>query len=461
MSNSNSNSNNYMSNYYGIYTSNITNLLNKNISSHQDRFKLCNLIGDDKCYKVLEIIRDFIKTKKRIIYGGMAINTTLPDNEKIYSGENYDFDIYSSSPKRDIVELVNILNKQDIPYISAMESFHPGVYKLFIYFIPILDITYLPNNIIQSIPVFKNDGYIYPEPQFLKNDILLSLTNNIFSSYRWEKDYSRYILLNNYYPYERPSGFICERNSSQINYKIKQILEILKKWEKNENENENKEGDCIITLSYAYLLYRKECELIDLFSLSSPYVVIYHNNPELIIEYLINNISKNSIITTKRYEPFLRYFPKSVDVYWDDDKTPCMRIYNSTGLCIPYHILQNVKVVSLGKLLLDIKVSEFIAKIQTDDKQQKFYQCMAYETDRMNRTTIENKKINYSSIFSLISNKCEGIQSEEGFLIQDKQYNKVMTRFDYSPSKGNKFKYLEPNKVGSGSVQGIEAKLCR
>lgn len=430
-------------NNYGEYSSSLINVLKKEVSIYQDEFKLCNYLGKDKCYKIIEIIKDFIKSKKRVIYGGMAINASLPEKEKIYSGENYDFDIYSSTPKRDLVELVNRLSSLDVPYLSGMESGHPGVFKLFIYFLPIVDITFLPQYIIDKIPLFEENGFYYPQPQFLKNDILLSLTNNIYSSYRWEKDYSRYALLNKYYQFERPTGFSCERNSSQLNRKIKEILEFIKNQE-----------NAIITLSYAYQFYKKENELVDLFNLFSPFVSIYHNNPEEFID-LLKKKSNKSIIFYKKYEPFLRYMPTSYDVYIDDEN-PVLRIYNSQGLCIPYHTLQNIKVVSMGKLLLDVKVNEFLCKIENKEKEEKLYKCMAYEIDRMNRTTYKENKMDFNSLFSLLSNKCEGKQFIEGFLIQDKEKKRI-NRFDYSPSK-NKSKYLNSKQTNSGSIRGFEAK---
>ena len=427
-------------NHYGLYTKSLEKKINKEIKKYQEKLKLCNLIGQDKCEKIIEIIKHFIKSKKRIIYGGMAINASLPENEKIYSGENYDFDIYSSCPKRDLIEIINELNKLDLPYLSGMESGHPGVYKLFIYFMPILDITYLPKYIIDEIPTFESHGFIYPQPSFLKNDILLSLTNNIYSSYRWEKDYGRYKLLNTNYPFERPTGFSCERNSSTINQKIKFILEFIK----NKVQDET-----IITLSYAYLLYKKENELIDLFKLASSFVTVYHPEPEKLINIFQNSVSKNAILKIKKYEPFLRYLPMSYEIYWDDVETPVFKIYNSQGLCIPYHTLQEVKIVSLGKLLLDVKINEFLNQIKKKDT--KFYACMAYEIDRMNRTTDD-----LTSIFSLMNNKCLGIQAEEGFLIQNKK-NKFIPKFDYSPTK-NKFTPINPKTSNSGSIKGIEAK---
>lgn len=387
-------------NYYGLYNNNLEQQLIKNISINNNKLKVKNTIGEDKYNNIIEIVYHFIKSKKRIISGEIAINQYLYKDEN-YSHDNNEIIIYSPSPKRDVVELINIIDKENIQYLSGYKSDYYGSYTISIYFQPIIKISYFPQNIFNSLPTFKSNGFFYPEISFLKNIVLSSLSSNRLLTKEWDDKYSEYLQLNENSPYERPSGFLCNRNSSSINQKIKIIIDLVK-------------DISIITLSYAYQTYKKQSDLIDLFPLTSSYLSIYHPNPENLIKKIKKELSKDSIIIIKKHEPFLNYFPELYEIYWDDIENPILEIYNSSKLCIPYRTFSNIKIVSLCKLLVDVKIKEFLSIINNDEKNKKLYQCMAYEIDRMNRTTITTKNISkqtdLSSIFSLTSNNYEGIK---------------------------------------------------
>ena len=60
--------------------------------------------------KKYAITKDYIKRKKLKVYGGTAINYYLPKEYKIYDEtENADYDVYSTDPWNDAVELAHIL----------------------------------------------------------------------------------------------------------------------------------------------------------------------------------------------------------------------------------------------------------------------------------------------------------------------------------------------------------------
>ena len=58
-------------------------------------------INDPKIKKIIEIVEGFLVKKKRICYGGTAINNILPVEDQFYdkASELPDYDFFSPSPR--------------------------------------------------------------------------------------------------------------------------------------------------------------------------------------------------------------------------------------------------------------------------------------------------------------------------------------------------------------------------
>ena len=89
-------------------------------------------IDNPEIIKIIEIVEDFLSDKKRICYGGTAINNILPIHDQFYdkSAELPDYDFFSPDPLKDATDLADIYFKNGFSEVSAQSGMHPGTYKV-------------------------------------------------------------------------------------------------------------------------------------------------------------------------------------------------------------------------------------------------------------------------------------------------------------------------------------------
>ena len=99
--------------------------------------------------QIIEIVEKFLRTKKRICYGGTAINNILPEDQQFYNKqiELPDYDFFSPQALKDAKDLADIYVKEGFTDVEAKSGVHPGTFKVFVNFIPIADITSIPKNL--------------------------------------------------------------------------------------------------------------------------------------------------------------------------------------------------------------------------------------------------------------------------------------------------------------------------
>jgi len=154
--------------------------------------------------QIIDIIEDFLKKKKRICYGGTAINNILPEDKQFYdkSIELPDYDFFSPTPLKDAKELADIYFAANFTEVEAKSGVHAGTFKVFVNFIPIADITFMPAPLFRSL--FKEskkiDGVYYASADYLRMAMYLELSRPQGDTSRWEKVLKRLMLLNKQYP---------------------------------------------------------------------------------------------------------------------------------------------------------------------------------------------------------------------------------------------------------------------
>ena len=79
---------------------------------------------DDEIIRALSVVEEFIKKKKRVCYGGTAMNALLPDSKKFYDLEYDlpDYDFYTPDPDGDVEDLVSILNKEGFKDVYQLDG---------------------------------------------------------------------------------------------------------------------------------------------------------------------------------------------------------------------------------------------------------------------------------------------------------------------------------------------------
>jgi len=166
------------------------------------------LINSDDVQKIILIVEQFIISKKLVCYGGTAINNILPEEDRFYNKEVEmpDYDFFSPNSMTDAKDLADIYYKAGYSEVEAKAGMHHGTYKVFVNFMPIADITYMPQELFKVVK--KNsitvNNIMYAPPDYLRMSMYLELSRPKGDVSRWEKVLKRLILLNKNYPMKNP-----------------------------------------------------------------------------------------------------------------------------------------------------------------------------------------------------------------------------------------------------------------
>jgi hypothetical protein len=154
--------------------------------------------------RIISIVENFLRKKSLICYGGTAINNILPKQDQFYNTdiEIPDYDFYSSNALNDAKELVDIYIENGFQEVEAKSGQHHGTYKVYVNFIPVADITYVPKELFVAIKkeAIKVGGIFYAPPNLLRMGMYLELSRPAGDVSRWEKVLKRLTLLNKHYP---------------------------------------------------------------------------------------------------------------------------------------------------------------------------------------------------------------------------------------------------------------------
>lgn len=162
------------------------------------------LVNSEDVQKIIDIVEEFIKRKKLICYGGTAINNILPEEDRFYNKdiEVPDYDFFSQNALHDAKELADIYYKKGFLDVEAKSGQHHGTYKVFVNYMAVADITYLPKQIYSAIKqdAMSVGGIMYAPVNFLRMSMYLELSRPAGDISRWEKVVKRLALLNKNYP---------------------------------------------------------------------------------------------------------------------------------------------------------------------------------------------------------------------------------------------------------------------
>jgi hypothetical protein len=158
--------------------------------------------------RALEIVREFIISRKLILYGGLAIDYALRlKGANIYpDDERPDFDFFSPNNIEDAYDLADILYKQGFKDISAIRALHVQTMRVRVSFITVADISHTPQEVFDQMPTINFRSMRVLHPNYQRIDMHLAFCfpfNNppredVFN--RFYKDIKRFNLFEKFYP---------------------------------------------------------------------------------------------------------------------------------------------------------------------------------------------------------------------------------------------------------------------
>lgn len=160
--------------------------------------------------KALNVVRKYIIRENLILVGGMSIDYALRLKDKnagIYPCDLLpDYDFYSPRHYYDAYEIGLWLVRLGIENVSVINAVHPSTMKVFVDYITVADVTYIPENIFNKLPTLYYGGIKIIHPNFQLIDQHRALSYPLENSpratifHRTKKDMTRYDLLYSYYP---------------------------------------------------------------------------------------------------------------------------------------------------------------------------------------------------------------------------------------------------------------------
>ena len=152
----------------------------------------------------IDFIENFLRLKKRVCYGGTAINAILPQNMKFYDDNKDlpDYDFFTPNPEEDLALLSKQLRLAGFIEVSHRVGIHEGTHKLLVNYVAVADITYIDKDLYKVIQerALRKDGIYYCDPDFLRMNMYLELSRPRGQVTRWDKVYERLLLLNHAFP---------------------------------------------------------------------------------------------------------------------------------------------------------------------------------------------------------------------------------------------------------------------
>lgn len=292
----------------------------------------------DEFKSVVKAIKEFIKSKDRIVYGGSALNTLIKHKnpkDGIYDDfKKADYEFYSPEPIKDLKDLCDSLHAKKFKDIQGVQAQHGDSYKVFSNFEDVSDISYVPTYIYNKMPTIKIDGIRYIHPKFMYVDFLRMYTDPLMS-FRILKDkaFPRGMLLLKYYPLEVGKGKISydELPTGETEI-IKEISKIVT-------------SDSFMHVgTYALQFYtiNKDKKLLPFEVISVDY--------DKDVKNIYQELSKNYKITVKEYFPFFQFLGRHIEFIHNDKVV--LTVFSNNDRCVPYRKYESGNIASFQQVLL-------------------------------------------------------------------------------------------------------------
>jgi len=318
------------------------------------------------------VTKEFIKKKKLLLYGGLAINLSLPKTKRFYDDyELPDYDFFSYDAQKHAKELADVYNRLGYEYIEVKPGIHDSTYKVFVDFQPVADITDIPRalfNTLMSLSMKEKHQVLRNNPNLDISIVPLSLLRLAFHIElsrpdgfieRWTKIYKRMVLFYSYYPlvYEECVSPLIEDDDSRVHELNQAVieycknhnlplsgLEALKIYMRNNNRTSQISDKAILD---------KQMALLETISTD------YETTTKQLAKLLNTMCEANERVSIKHHSPLNnselipKHYMISLETYVKTRKTsqrPLAIIYNSRA-CYSYKKIDDLNVLTIDAIL--------------------------------------------------------------------------------------------------------------
>jgi hypothetical protein len=416
----------------------------------------------------LDIVKQFIIEKERIIYGGTSQNEFIKLKNKkdaFYDEASLDipdYDIYSPCPVEDIIYITNKLFNNGFKDVHASEAVHQGTYTIRINRITpaVLDIHYMWNKHYVMLPKTKIGDFYYVNPEFMFIDLYKIYTDPVLSyDFRIEKVFHRCTLLEKYYPIQCDDSHFNTHYFPIISNENKNIINTIIKDYLTHNKN------IIICGLFAYNFYVNKVDKSK--SVNINYLSVLTEDINKVKTDIINKINKivkdKTKVTYEEYHPFYEVFDSLYKIKYNN--VVLFEIIGHMNRCVPYITVQNkeniqLQFMSFHGILLHFYSYLFLYKFEKKFKLIQFIKCLIDNIQKCRIKYLHDKNLSgiEHGIFAELIIACK-FSTDDDRNIHEKKIQENMKKgkqfvWSYRPknkviedSKSVKFTY--PNTSGN------------
>jgi len=408
----------------------------------------------DERKKVAEIIAEFIKKKKRIVYGGRAIDMLVrTKGDKIYDDNAInDIEFYSYKPIEDLIELCNLLDKKGFKGVMGEEAQHEETYVVSVNTENYCDISYMPRNIYQKIPIMKVNGFHIADPEFLIIDMYRVFNDPLGSYERLSKVFARCYKLQKAFPLEGKSKLTLRKSTPETLKVLKSIF----------NMTVNNEHTLLIGYdAYNYYINNGVYSLDE----NVPFLdIVSYKQKDTAIK-IVQELKKEhgeGNVKVEEYYPFFQFYSKKVSIYVNNELV--VNIYGNNGKCIPVRKvpLASNNWIQVGSfsftlmMLMIVKIRAYVEKgLEKNDVAEEYKFMIKQMIKKRTEYLKENKKSPLDdTIFREFSVDCIGQEISRKKAYKDRltkrKEKKQLLKYRYTPgSSDENFEWVFANTSGN------------
>lgn len=411
---------------------------------------------------VMEIILDFIKVNRRIIYGGYGWNeliTKKNPNDRIYSEEKIeqpDVEFYSYSPIHDLVFLCNELHQKGFKYVRSESAQHHETYTIFVNQLGYCDISYMPKFLFDKMPLMTVNNLNIAHPKFILIDIMRQYNDPMTSFWRVKKNLIRANTLLSYYPLDTRGKF----TPTKIDDSTQRMLDFVRK-------NVIIGSKLLVFGYYGYQYYKYKGNDDKKEELYVPYYDVISTNlvedAQKIKETLQSFEPK---IKIEEYHPFFQFFDNRISFKYNDKII--LNVYGNNEMCIPYWFIEkkNMNVVTFPYMIQTLLINHIYHHINNNKTESSNLDFLLEDIINIRNNYLEKHKktILDNTPFQEFRIQCMGdtIESSRKFRLSvaEKLKKKLPVKFRYDPANPKNF---SPDKIKfdntSGNVNNSRNKI--
>jgi len=390
---------------------------------------------------ICKLIINFIKRKNRIVYGGYAQNFLIMSKNKddvfykeidgaFYNWPDLaDIEFYSPTPVDDLIELTEELYAKKFNNIEASGGQHDGTYKIFVNFLNYCDISYIPSNIFNNMPIITVDGLKCVHPHFMMVDSYRIFTDPMTSYWRLDKTIKRFQKIFNYFNVDQSKN----NNIIKLNKSVETDDFIRKRIIHN--------SKLVVVGFYGFDYYVKKS--IDKYAINDyPYYELVSIELEKDAKQIYKLLKESfpGKIKVKEFNPFFSFIDRRIEFYYNDKLF--LRLFGNNQRCIVYNYSE-IKTTNYGTynlIMMYLYFDYYLAFINRDKVNTNLYLELIGKLYHARNKFLNDQSLTVvdDSPFKDFTYKCYGSQIDPKRLsmlegLEKRKKNKPM-KYRYNPT---------------------------